>query len=440
MSVTVGIFGLFCLATMAVVILAGVVSIIVVVSRSLPQWNLSGRQVAAAAGILVVLGLCFGWSSTSVSTLVDTRTALPDSTSFSVGPSTDIGRHDIEMHETYRRPTVWVGSLAPWSALMLMALLILLGGAFGLMRAYHKNGEHSTTELGLSTHSSRVQTAVVSGAILLAIAAAMFGVMRFRHYDLQLEAHVTQQQEGRALDEYRQGTIGYAPMQRVRPQPGAPVDLDAAVSALETSNDPLPQADLTATTEPAPDWLTTGNHVFGDRQMTVVASQQYATEHEARADALAQVALIVAQDTAKYLSPELIRPRDDLVRLEAGATISPEVIHLGIHDTYVQTVQRDFGTFFAPMYRVWHRVELSPMVREPLLLRWHEAVLTARTRTVVAGFAALTLIPLGIVFATSLLKLTAGAFAPLVRSATALGVVALWIVGASVLNQFVVLW
>lgn len=437
---SVGILGLFCMSAMAVVILAGLVSIISIVARNFARWNLTGGQVTAVVAGLVILAFCVGGTFTvGHHVVVVPEVAQPNSMSFSIGPRGSSG-DDLVVREEYARPTVSVVPMAPWSALAVLAILVLLGGAFGLSHVASRRGAIPSAGLGLSTHSSRVQTAVVSGAILLAIAAAMFGVMRYRHHNQRLTAHVAQRQEAHALDEYRRPQIGYAPMQSVHPQPGTARDVDAAVSALETSNDPLPQADRTAPAEPAPDWLTTGNHVFGDRQMTVVASQQYATEHEARVDALAQVARIVSQDTAKYLSPELIRPRDDLVRLEAGATISPEVIHLGIQDTYVQTVQRDFGTFFAPMYRVWHRVELSPAVREPLLLRWHEAVLSARTRTVVAGFAALTLIPLGVVFAASLLKLTGGAFAPMIRGASVLGVVALWIAGACVLNQFVILW
>lgn len=426
MSVSVGLLGFFCLATMTVVILAGLASILAVVTQRLPQWNITGRQVAAAVAILVVLGLCFGWSSTSVDHLVqtvETRTALPDSTSFSVGPSADAGRHEIVMHETYRRPTVWVGSLGPW-----MMLVLVMGGC-GVLSMLGRQPVNQTSGDHFAPRHSRYQVAAISGAILLAVSVGWFGVAQYKSRTEQLTAHLVQPD-----------SIGYAPMQMVHPQPATARDLDAAVSALETSNDPLPQADRTATAEPAPDWLTTGNHVFGDREMTVVASQQYATEHEARADALAQVGRIVAQDTSKYLSPELIRPREDLIRLEAGATISPEVIHLGIHDTYVQTVQRDFGTFFAPMYRVWHRVELSPLVREPLLLRWREAVLTARTRTVIAGFAALLLIPLGILVSESLRKLTRGAFVPLIRGVTVAGVIAGWFLGACVLNQFVMLW
>lgn len=204
-----------------------------------------------------------------------------------------------------------------------------------------------------------------------------------------------------------------------------------AISAIDTGRDPLPQDDRTTVNEPTPDWLATGRHFFDGEELQVIASQQFATEAEARHDANTIVAELLTKDLAQFTRAPL-RPR--------RSPVTGTDVHRAVREEYLQSVQRDFGTFFAPMYRVWYKVELSPAVREPYLVGWRAQLVESRTLTVVSGFAALLLAPLGILFAAAARRATGGAGRGWIDLSALFGVLALWSVGAWVLNQYVVLW
>lgn len=204
-----------------------------------------------------------------------------------------------------------------------------------------------------------------------------------------------------------------------------------AISAIDAGRDPLPQDDRTTVNEPTPDWLATGRHFFDGEELQVIASQQFATEAEARHDANTIVAELLTKDLAQFTRAPL-RPR--------RSPVTGTDVHRAVREEYVQSVQRDFGTFFAPMYRVWYKVELSPAVREPYLVGWRAQLVESRTLTVVSGFAALLLAPLGVLFAAAARRATGGAGREWIDLSALFGVLALWSVGAWVLNQYVVLW
>jgi hypothetical protein len=111
-----------------------------------------------------------------------------------------------------------------------------------------------------------------------------------------------------------------------------------------------------------------------------------------------------------------------------------------VRNEYVETVSRDFGSFFAPMHRVWYRVELSPATREPALIRWRAALANTRMVATGGGFLALLCVPLAIVGYARCNRWTGGkARRPLACAATA-AVLAIWVAGAVLFARLFVLW
>lgn len=57
-----------------------------------------------------------------------------------------------------------------------------------------------------------------------------------------------------------------------------------------------------------------------------------------------------------------------------------------VKEQYAEVIDRDFGAFFHPMYRVWWQVELSPEVRTEFLPAWKRGLTANRIYNV--GYAA----------------------------------------------------
>jgi len=197
-----------------------------------------------------------------------------------------------------------------------------------------------------------------------------------------------------------------------------------------------PTADRTTVepTSPAgpPAWIKSGAQTIGESQFLVISSKQYATQAEAENDAGRQVVALLRDDLRKYTSQTWVRP-NEVIGL-------PESLGLAVRDTHVETFSRDFGSFFAPMYRVWYRVELSPAVREPALMRWRAALATSRMMTAGGGVLALMCVPLAVVAFGRCNRWTHGkARTPLAFGMTA-AVLAAWVVGGVVFARLFVLW
>jgi hypothetical protein len=135
------------------------------------------------------------------------------------------------------------------------------------------------------------------------------------------------------------------------------------LSAITALADPLPQGD-TSTTVARPSWVVPGQHLDGDQLVAVISSKQYATLEEARADADEQVRQLLQDDLARVFSSRLVGSS----RL---THLSVELVRQAVRDEFVETVERDFGTFRAPMHRLWYRVEVSPDVRTSWLQSTH---------------------------------------------------------------------
>ncbi len=328
-----------------------------------------------------------------------------------------------------------------------MILLLLAVGCVGFIGLRMALQSKSTMESALRTSPRpgiRVAAICSSGVVLL-VGLALVGITRVRAarqaelWQAESLKHMQKQQavlESSRTEQARH--VAGSQLQRlpVENQPGNslvrlsddPADAATAVAAVR---DPLPQDDRTTANEPTPDWLATGRHVFDGQELLVIASQQFATEGEARHDADAQVAELLTTDLAQFTRAPLGPRRSPVTGTD---------VHRAVREEFMQSVQRDFGTFFAPMYRVWYKVELSPAVREPYLVGWRAQLVESRTLTVVSGFAALLLAPLGVLFAAAARRATGGAGRGVIDLTALVGVLALWGVGAWVLNQSVVLW
>lgn len=147
-----------------------------------------------------------------------------------------------------------------------------------------------------------------------------------------------------------------------------------------------------STTGPLPAWAVTNRgaaHSGSDTFVQVVVSQQFATEHEARDDARRLVREQLLYDMR----------RGGWLRTPPSPSYQPSeaIVTAAAHRTHVETLQRDFGSFFAPMYRVWHEVEVGPTVRSMLLSELRVNQAESRRWVVLVGVGLIFCLPLAIV-------------------------------------------
>lgn len=151
---------------------------------------------------------------------------------------------------------------------------------------------------------------------------------------------------------------------------------------------PLPAPRL-ATTRPTsgrvqaeaerPEWTTEPVVSDGIRRWVVIASQQYTTEAEAEEELF---------KTARSLVLEDFRALHRTTSVWKTAW-NPQLEDLRQHvikERYAEKVDRDFGSFSHPMYRVWWQLEFSPEVHTELAPAWRRG-LTQRRTLLVGGVA-----------------------------------------------------
>jgi hypothetical protein len=151
---------------------------------------------------------------------------------------------------------------------------------------------------------------------------------------------------------------------------------------------PVPTDDRTTTSSadhqmPRPTWVDQPRTVDGDCERIVVASQQYTTREEAEQELLATVSELLVRDL-RQLHPES-------PRASSWHPTTDEIKRHAVKGQYAEVVERDFGNFFHPMYRVWWQVELSPGVRTEFLPAWRRGLTLHRVRWVGAIATSLAL-------------------------------------------------
>jgi hypothetical protein len=218
-----------------------------------------------------------------------------------------------------------------------------------------------------------------------------------------------------------------APAPAIPPFHVAPATVASVAHRVPSAPQEDRSVDVSAAERPA--WLVTGSNQRGEVTSTVLASKQYATEAEARSDADSQVSALVIRDF-------------EPLRASAGVQPLTLPVHSGnvadvIKDRHTEVTEHDFGTFFAPMYRVWYRVETSPASRSEVFHRWQGELQQTRVWTVWAAGAALLCIPGGILLAGFLTRLAGPQSRAVFAPAMGAAVITAWMVGAMVLSRFV---
>lgn len=132
-----------------------------------------------------------------------------------------------------------------------------------------------------------------------------------------------------------------------------------------------------------PAWIEQPRSEDGDCQHIVISSQQYSTREEAESE-------------LSVVATKLIR--DDLQGIRPGMSHSSwrpsaaEIQRIAVKQQYVEAVDRDFGSFIHPMYRVWWQVELSPEVRTEFLPSWRQGLANGRVRSLGLVVSSLALV------------------------------------------------
>jgi hypothetical protein len=215
------------------------------------------------------------------------------------------------------------------------------------------------------------------------------------------------------------------------PQPVSATEAVAVAHAPES----LPPTDDRSTTEAVPsanppDWIHSGTKTVGESTFVVISSKLYATEDEARYDADEQLRELLKKDLRQHTSSTIVRPHETVGLQES--------MKVAIRGTYVETSNRDLGSFFAPMHRVWYYVELSPTVREPALMRWRATLAETRMVTVAGTVLALLCAPLAVVLYGVGNRATGGKIRRLLAGGLTSAVVAVWVlVGVFFARAFV---
>ena len=139
-----------------------------------------------------------------------------------------------------------------------------------------------------------------------------------------------------------------------------------------------------------PAWIDQPRTVDGVIERIVIASQQYTTRDEAELELSAGAADLLLRDLQQ------LHPGSS--RASSWHPSSEEIKRRAVKQQYVEVVERDFGNFFHPMYRVWWQVELSPEVRTEFLPAWKRGLTLNRIHFV--GVVATSLVMVASVWAT----------------------------------------
>lgn len=126
--------------------------------------------------------------------------------------------------------------------------------------------------------------------------------------------------------------------------------------------------------ESRPAWIDDPVTHDGLSEHRVISSQQYSTREEAEQDLVKQANQILQNDLAKLFPGEsIVSPWNPTLELLQQHAVKQQ---------HTEVVNRDFGSFVHPMYRIWWQVELSPEVRVEFLPMWRKGITAARIRLV----------------------------------------------------------
>jgi hypothetical protein len=138
----------------------------------------------------------------------------------------------------------------------------------------------------------------------------------------------------------------------------------------------------------APEWMRQTPVTAGDTTLFVLSSKQYATEDEGRKELAGTAREMLKKDFERqYGIPARSLSDSDLPAWR--------IQQLALRQEYIETLERDFGNFTAPMHRVWWQLELSPKVRSGIYPVWRTHLQEWRSALVGGGLAGTTLVLAG---------------------------------------------
>ena len=163
--------------------------------------------------------------------------------------------------------------------------------------------------------------------------------------------------------------------------PDDAVPASAPVAASHGDAEPVPATTAAARPVQRPDWTNTPQVVAGDVTHSVLSSKQYTTVDEAREEVAAAAVKLLVEDFERIYG----------VSAENLKNLPVETLRtMAVRQEFIETVDRDFGNFTAPMHRVWWQIELSPVVRTSLHPLWKSRVQEQRVLIVGGGLLAVT--------------------------------------------------
>lgn len=133
-----------------------------------------------------------------------------------------------------------------------------------------------------------------------------------------------------------------------------------------------------------PKWAVESDTTNGDVRLIVLPSKLWSTEEEASQELLPRVATIVREDFDSM-------QKSIWTRTSRGLLSDTQVAQFAIKRRYLDRIEQDFGTFTAPMCRLWMQIELSPGVRTEIYPAWNAAVVGNRILVTGAILAWVTL-------------------------------------------------
>lgn len=433
MTPMIPMIGLLVFGLMALLMLAGIVFAIATIFTYFSQNRIEARKVLTAVLMIGFVGFIAVLAVVVPMWFISLKPQM--ATIEQPGAMVDVFVEDgVVRTHTVPVPTYVVETpiASPTGLSMIFFLIVSVVLAILLTQLFIKP-LLTSAEFRRKFATFAVRWLIPAGVVMLLLAA--IGLPTFTHTQEAARREVLKQ-ELKALGEslHQQGQKHLAQQIQL-----ASVNANGPISALDCVNTQVQTAAQTPA-EPLPEWITAPPKSEHGVEYVVVGSQQFATVEEARADANTQLIQVLQADLSPYAPRLRLRPRASLVDASAGPYIDPSQALQAVRETYVESTQRDFGTFTAPMYRLWYRVELSPAVRAPFLTAWHAQVIEARTLVVLAGLLSLLLVPLGVLVSSSVCKLTGGAASTLIQFAATTGVVTAWGCVAWALNHFVILW
>lgn len=120
-----------------------------------------------------------------------------------------------------------------------------------------------------------------------------------------------------------------------------------------------------------PKWLEVEDTTDGDVRLIVLSSKLWSTEQEAQQELHPRAASLVRADFDQMQNSIFNRTSHGLLN-------DDQVTQFAIKKRYLERVEQDFGTFTAPMCRLWWQIELSPTVRTEIYPAWNAAVIGTR--------------------------------------------------------------